>query len=79
MTFWTVVETMAGHDINHLLQIEKIAADLPATAMMGALNPANLLGQKLRGRLQPGAVSDIIVLNSALELKAVFLAGHELN
>jgi uncharacterized damage-inducible protein DinB len=24
MTFWTIVETMAGHDINHLEQIEKI-------------------------------------------------------
>jgi N-acetylglucosamine-6-phosphate deacetylase len=75
--------TLAGAIISMLegarLAIEKIAADLPATAMMGALNPANLLGQKLRGRLQPGAVSDIIVLNSALELKAVFLAGHELN
>ncbi len=26
MTFWTIVETMAGHDINHLQQIEKLAA-----------------------------------------------------
>jgi uncharacterized damage-inducible protein DinB len=25
MTFWTIVETMAGHDINHLQQIERIA------------------------------------------------------
>ena len=25
MTFWTIVETMAGHDINHLEQIERIA------------------------------------------------------
>ncbi len=25
MTLWTIVETMAGHDINHLQQIEKIA------------------------------------------------------
>jgi DinB superfamily len=28
MTFWTLVETMAGHDINHLQQIEKIAATI---------------------------------------------------
>jgi uncharacterized damage-inducible protein DinB len=28
MTFWTIVETMAGHDINHMQQIEKIAADV---------------------------------------------------
>lgn len=26
MTFWTIVETMAGHDINHLQQIEQLAA-----------------------------------------------------
>jgi len=26
MTFQTVIETMAGHDVNHLKQIEKIAA-----------------------------------------------------
>jgi uncharacterized damage-inducible protein DinB len=27
MTFWTIVETMAGHDINHIQQIEKITSD----------------------------------------------------
>jgi len=27
MTFWTIVETMGGHDINHLLQIERLAAN----------------------------------------------------
>lgn len=26
MTFSTIVETMAGHDINHILQLERIAA-----------------------------------------------------
>jgi uncharacterized damage-inducible protein DinB len=26
MTLWTIVETMAGHDINHLQQVEKIAS-----------------------------------------------------
>jgi uncharacterized damage-inducible protein DinB len=26
MTFWTIVETMAGHDINHLQQLERITA-----------------------------------------------------
>jgi uncharacterized damage-inducible protein DinB len=26
MTLWTIVETMAGHDRNHLLQVEKVAA-----------------------------------------------------
>ena len=26
MIFWTLVETMAGHDINHLQQVERLAA-----------------------------------------------------
>jgi hypothetical protein len=26
MTFQTIVETMGGHDLNHLAQIEEIAA-----------------------------------------------------
>jgi DinB superfamily len=29
MPFWTIVETMAGHDINHLQQIERLAATHP--------------------------------------------------
>jgi hypothetical protein len=28
MTFWTIVETMAGHDINHLQQIERLTASI---------------------------------------------------
>jgi uncharacterized damage-inducible protein DinB len=28
MTFWTIVETMAGHDINHLQQIERLESVL---------------------------------------------------
>jgi uncharacterized damage-inducible protein DinB len=27
MTLWTIVETMAGHDINHLQQIERLATN----------------------------------------------------
>ena len=29
LTFWTIVETMAGHDINHLRQLEHLTADAP--------------------------------------------------
>jgi uncharacterized damage-inducible protein DinB len=27
MTFWTIIETMAGHDLNHLQQIDRITAN----------------------------------------------------
>jgi hypothetical protein len=26
MTLWTIVETMAGHDLNHLAQVQRVAA-----------------------------------------------------
>jgi DinB superfamily len=31
MTFATILETMAGHDLNHLQQLEKLAAVAPAS------------------------------------------------
>jgi N-acetylglucosamine-6-phosphate deacetylase len=73
--------TLAGATISMLegaRVMRTIGADIGELALMGAGNPANLLGETHRGRLQPGAVSDIIVLNEALELKTVFVAGHEL-
>jgi N-acetylglucosamine-6-phosphate deacetylase len=75
--------TLAGAVISVLdgarVMVEKAGAGVGEVATMAATNPAALLGHADRGRLQPGAVSDIIVLSDALELKAVFLAGHELN
>jgi len=29
MPFWTIVETMAGHDINHLKQLERLTTNTP--------------------------------------------------
>jgi hypothetical protein len=31
MTFWTIVETMAGHDLNHLVQLQTIARNFAPT------------------------------------------------
>lgn len=31
MTFWTIVQTMAGHDLNHLVQLQKIAKNFAPT------------------------------------------------
>ena len=31
MTFWTIVETMAGHDLNHLAQLQAIARNFAPT------------------------------------------------
>ncbi|HLX37401.1 MAG TPA: N-acetylglucosamine-6-phosphate deacetylase, partial [Candidatus Binataceae bacterium] len=74
--------TLAGATISMLegaRVMQKIGAGIGDLAMMAARNPADLLGETQRGRLQPGAVSDIIVLDETLRLKAVFLAGRELS
>ncbi|HLI80816.1 MAG TPA: N-acetylglucosamine-6-phosphate deacetylase, partial [Candidatus Binataceae bacterium] len=74
--------TLAGAIISMLegaRVMHKIGAGVGELAMMAAANPASMLAQTRRGMLQRGAVSDIIVLGDALELKAVFLAGCELN
>lgn len=74
--------TLAGAIISMLegarLMTRKVGAGIGEVAMMAASNPATVVGHPELGRLQHGAVSDIIVLNEALELKAVFLAGREL-
>jgi len=75
--------TLAGAIISMLdgarMMVRKAGAAIGEIGMMTATNPATLIRHAQRGRLQPGAVSDIIVLSDAFELKAVFLAGHELN
>jgi N-acetylglucosamine-6-phosphate deacetylase len=75
--------TLAGAIISMLdggrVMLEKAGAEIADIGMMTATNPASLLNRAELGRLQPGAASDIIVLGDTLELKAVFLAGHELN
>jgi N-acetylglucosamine-6-phosphate deacetylase len=75
--------TLAGATISMLdgarMMVEKVGASVGEIGIMAATNPATLLGKIDRGRLQRGAISDIMVLSSALELKAVFLAGREFN
>ena len=74
--------TLAGAIITMLdgirLMTGKVGASVGEASMMAAVNPASMLGYKDRGRLQPGAVSDIIVLSAALELKSIFIAGREI-
>ncbi len=74
--------TIAGSIISTLdgvrLMIEKVGASMGEAALMAATNPAALIGHRELGRLQTGAVSDIIVLDPEMELKSVFLAGREL-
>jgi N-acetylglucosamine-6-phosphate deacetylase len=59
--------------------VEKAGVRIGDAAAMAATNPASLVGANDRGRILVGARADLIVLSRALELKAVFVAGRELN
>lgn len=75
--------TIAGSIISMLdgvrMMVREAGASVGEAAVMGASNPAALLGIGERGRLHAGSISDMIVLNAEMELKSVFVAGREVN
>jgi N-acetylglucosamine-6-phosphate deacetylase len=75
--------TLAGSIISMLdgvrIMVEKAEIRLGDAAVMAATNPARLIGANDRGCIQIGARADLIVLSRTLELKSVFIGGHELN
>ncbi|HTW88882.1 MAG TPA: N-acetylglucosamine-6-phosphate deacetylase [Candidatus Binataceae bacterium] len=75
--------TLAGSIISMIdgmrLMVERAGVTVGEVAQMAATNPAAVLGIADRGRLEPGARADLIVLDSELRLKAVFIGGRELH
>jgi len=74
--------TLAGSIISMLdgvrMLVENTDATIADAAVMAATNPATLLGATDRGRLQPKARADLVVLTPKLELKSVFISGREI-
>ena len=73
---------LAGSVISMLdavrVMVERAGASVGEAALMAAANPARVLGLGDRGRIEAGAIADLIVLGPGLELKAVFIGGREL-
>jgi N-acetylglucosamine-6-phosphate deacetylase len=74
--------TLAGSVISMLdaarMMIDRTGASAGEAALMGATNPARVLGLEKRGKIEIGARADLLVLSPALELKAVIIGGREL-
>ena len=74
--------TLAGSIISMLdgvrMMVQNTDATIADAAVMASTNPAILLNAPDRGRLQPNARADIIVLTPKLDLKSVIIAGHEI-
>jgi N-acetylglucosamine-6-phosphate deacetylase len=73
---------LAGSVISMLdavrIMVERAGASVGEAALMAATNPARVLGLGERGRIEAGAIADLLVLSPRLQLKAVFVSGREL-
>jgi N-acetylglucosamine-6-phosphate deacetylase len=61
------------------LMVTEVGASIGEAALMAATNPAQVLAVGDRGRLEVGCRADLLVLDAELNLKAVFIAGCELD
>jgi N-acetylglucosamine-6-phosphate deacetylase len=73
---------LAGSVISMLdavrIMVERVGASVGEAALMAATNPARVLGLGRRGKIETGALADLLVLGPGLELKAVLVGGREL-
>jgi N-acetylglucosamine-6-phosphate deacetylase len=73
---------LAGSVISMLdavrIMVERAGASVGEAALMAATNPARVLGLGARGKIEAGAIADLLVLGPRLELKAVLIGGREL-
>ncbi|HEV3110186.1 MAG TPA: N-acetylglucosamine-6-phosphate deacetylase [Candidatus Binataceae bacterium] len=60
------------------LMVAEVGASVGEAALMAATNPAHLLGMREQGRVEVGCRADLLVLDSQMNLKTVFIAGCEL-
>ena len=56
-----------------------LGLDLADAALRVSTYPADFLGETMRGRLEPGAWADIVVLDEALRPVAVFVEGEAID
>jgi N-acetylglucosamine-6-phosphate deacetylase len=73
---------LAGSVISMLdalrIMVDQAGANVGEAALMAATNPARVLRLSDRGKIETGAIADLLMLGPRLELKAVFVGGREL-
>jgi N-acetylglucosamine-6-phosphate deacetylase len=73
---------LAGSVISMLdavrMMVEGAGASVGEAALMASANPARVLGLDDRGKIEAGAIADLLVLGPGLQLKAVFIGGREI-
>jgi N-acetylglucosamine-6-phosphate deacetylase len=60
------------------VMVNQVGVPLHEAMAMATANPARALGLTAKGKLEPGADADLVVLSPALEVRRTLLAGAEL-
>ena len=74
----SLASSVRGMDfmVRHMHQ--SAGVDLPAAVRMASLTPASILGRdREMGSLEAGKLADFVVLDEALAVRKVFVAGEE--
>ena len=58
--------------------VNEVKIPLHEAVRMATSNPAGALGSKTKGRLEPGADADFVVLSPELEVLQTFVAGERI-
>jgi len=72
---------LAGSVISMLdavhIMVEQVGTSVGEAALMASSNPARVLALSDRGKIEAGAVADMLVLGPGLNLKTVIVGGRE--
>jgi len=74
-------DILSGSALTHLQAlrnaVQKFGRTIPEASRLCSRTPARILGLGRKGALAPGMDADVIVLDAALDLRAVFLGGRK--
>jgi N-acetylglucosamine-6-phosphate deacetylase len=60
------------------VMVSEVRVPLHEAVAMATANPARSLGLKAKGKLEPGADADLVVLSRDLQVKQTFVAGEQI-
>ena len=76
----SLASSVRGMDfmVRHMHQV--VGLDLPTAVRLATLTPATILGKQQEiGSLEPGKSADVLILDSGLTVRSMFIAGNQVD